>query len=122
MPTSQKKSTKSRAQVSSAPLAARVQTLSALAREVALVPLMTEKTAHLSALSVYVFRVANGANRIAVRQAFREMYGVLPIRVNIIRTHGKEKRFGRTVSRRADTKKAYVTVPAGTTLDLFATA
>lgn len=96
--------------------------LSDLARAVALAPLMTEKTATLAGSSVYAFRVAIDANRVAVRQAFREMYGVLPIRVNIVRVHGKEKRFGRTISRQSDWKKAYVAVPSGTTLDLFATA
>lgn len=96
--------------------------LSLTARAVALSPLMTEKTAHLAGSSVYAFRVAVGANRVAVRQAFREMYGVLPVRVNIARVHGKETRFGRTLSRQSDWKKAYVAVPAGTTLDLFATA
>ena len=96
--------------------------LSLSARAVALSPLMTEKTAHLAGSSVYAFRVAIDANRIAVRQAFREMYGVLPVRVNIVRVHGKETRFGRTLSRQSDWKKAYVAVPAGTTLDLFATA
>lgn len=95
--------------------------LSALARAVALSPLMTEKTAYLSGSAVYAFRVASDANRVAVRQAFKEMYGVLPTRVNIVRVHGKEKRFGRTLSRQSDWKKAYVALPSGTTLDLFAT-
>lgn len=96
--------------------------LSELARAVALAPLMTEKTATLAGAAVYAFRVAPDANRVAVRQAFREMYGMLPIRVNIVRVHGKEKRFGRTLSRQTDWKKAYIALPAGTTLDLFATA
>jgi large subunit ribosomal protein L23 len=96
--------------------------LSELARAVALAPLMTEKTAHLAGSSVYAFRVAPDANRVAVRQAFREMYGVLPVRVNIVRVHGKEKRTGRILSRQTDWKKAYVAIPTGTTLDLFATA
>jgi large subunit ribosomal protein L23 len=96
--------------------------LSELARTVALSPLMTEKAAHLSGSSVYAFRVAVDANRVAVRQAFKEMYGILPTRVNIVRVHGKEKRFGRTLSRQSDWKKAYVAIPSGTTLDLFATA
>jgi large subunit ribosomal protein L23 len=96
--------------------------LSELARAVALAPLMTEKTAHLSGSSVYAFRVAVDANRVAVGQAFREMYGVLPTRVNVIRVHGKEKRFGGTAFRQSDWKKVYIAVPTGTTLDLFATA
>ncbi len=105
-----------------APAKRSAKALSELARAVALAPLMTEKTAHLSGSFVYAFRVATDANRVAIGQAFREMYGVLPTRVNVIRVHGKEKRFGRTMFRQSDWKKVYITVPTGTTLDLFATA
>jgi len=117
MPTT-KKTTKKTA------VAAKISSkgLSELARAVALAPLMTEKTAYLAGSSVYAFRVALDANRVAVRQAFREMYGVLPTRVNVVRVHGKEKRFGGVLSRQTDWKKAYVAIPTGTTLDLFATA
>ena len=105
-----------------APAKRSAKALSELARAIALVPLMTEKTAHLSGSSVYAFRVAVDANRVAVGQVFREMYGVLPTRINVLRVHGKEKRFGRTAFRQSDWKKVYISVPAGTTLDLFATA
>jgi large subunit ribosomal protein L23 len=104
-----------------APAKRSAKVLSELARAVALAPLMTEKTAHLSGSSVYAFRVASDANRVAVAKAFREMYGVLPTRVNVLRVHGKEKRFGRTAFRQSDWKKVYISVPTGTTLDLFAT-
>ncbi len=116
MPETKKTTKKAEKEVKSS-----VKMLSDLARAVALSPLMTEKAAHLSGSSVYAFRIAADANRVAVRQAFKEMYGVLPTRVNIVRVHGKEKRFGRTLSRQSDWKKAYVALPSGTTLDLFAT-
>ncbi len=105
-----------------APATSTPRALSELGRAVALSPLMTEKTATLSGSAVYAFKVAIDANRVAVRQAFREMYGIMPVSVNIIRVHGKEKRFGRVASRQSDWKKAYIALPHGTTLDLFATA
>ncbi len=94
--------------------------LSAATLAVKLTPLMTEKTAHLAGSSVYAFKVLPSARRIAIGQAFKEMYGVLPTRVNILRVHGKTKRFGRVTAQRSDWKKAYIAVPAGTHIDLFA--
>lgn len=99
--------------------AASKKEISVLAAETILAPLVTEKTAHFADEGVYVFRVPLVANRVAVRQAFEEMYGVRPLKVNIIRTHGKEKRFGRVTSRRSDWKKAMVRVPAGSRVDVF---
>lgn len=84
-------------------------------------PLMSEKTAAMAGASVYAFRVATDANRVAVGKAFKAMYGVTPLRINIVRVHGKTKRFGGVVSRRSDWKKAYVFVPTGTHIDLFKT-
>lgn len=84
-----------------------------------LAPLVTEKAAHLADAGVYAFLVPVTANRVAVNQAFREMYKVTPVKVNIIRVHGKEHRFGAVMSRQSDWKKALVTVPKGTRIDIF---
>lgn len=95
------------------------KTYSALTVKTLLAPLVTEKSAHLADAGVYVFLVPVTANRVAVRQAFREMYKVTPVKVNIVRVHGKEHRFGSTMSRQSDWKKALVTVPKGTRIDIF---
>jgi large subunit ribosomal protein L23 len=92
---------------------------SELAMRVNLKPLVTEKSAHLGDDGVYAFEVKVSANRTEVRDAFREIYKIVPVKVNIIRVHGKEKRFGRFQSRASDWKKALVTVPANTKIDLF---
>lgn len=84
-----------------------------------LAPLVTEKSAHLADAGVYAFLVPVSANRVTVGQAFRDLYKVTPVKVNIIRVHGKEHRFGRTMSRRSDWKKALVSVPKGTRIDIF---
>lgn len=93
--------------------------VSVFAARTLLAPLVTEKSAHLSEAGVYAFLVPVSANRVAVGQAFREMYKVTPVKVNIIRVHGKEHRFGQTMSRQSDWKKALVTVPKGTRVDIF---
>lgn len=96
------------------------RTVAAFASGILLSPVLTEKTAHLSDRDVVVFRVAPSANRITVGQAFKEIYGVLPIKVNIQRTHGKERRFGRVAYRRADIKRALITLPKGKRVDVLA--
>lgn len=95
--------------------------VSALALRTIVAPLATEKTAGLAEKGVYAFLVASNANRVAVRQAVRELYKVTPVKVNIINIRGKMKRFGRFSGRRADIKKALVTLPKGSHIDLFDT-
>lgn len=93
--------------------------LSDIALTIKLTPLVTEKSAHLANAGVYAFEVPVTANRVSIRDAFRELYKVTPTNVNIIRVHGKEKRAGRFTTRKSDWKKALVSVPSGTRIDLF---
>jgi large subunit ribosomal protein L23 len=93
--------------------------VSAFTARTLLAPLVTEKAAHLADAGVYAFLVPISANRVAVGQAFRELYKVTPVKVNIIRVHGKEHRFGTVMSRQSDWKKALVSVPKGTRIDIF---
>jgi large subunit ribosomal protein L23 len=95
------------------------RTLSAFAARTILAPVVSEKSAHLSDRSVMVFHVAPDANRIAVRQALKEMYNVRALKINIINTRGKAVRFGKSSGRQSDVKKALVTLPKGTRLDVF---
>lgn len=89
------------------------------ATETILGPIVTEKTAQLSDKGVMVFRVAKNANRVMVRQAVRELYKVNPVNVNIINVRGKRVKFGRQEGKRIDIKKALVTLPKGTRIDIF---
>lgn len=93
--------------------------LSSFATRTILAPVVSEKTAHLSDNNVMVFHVASNANRISVRQALKELYNVSPLKVNIMNTRGKAVRFGRSVGQRSDVKKAIVTLPKGTRIDVF---
>lgn len=99
----------------------KARAISTLAMRTILAPLATEKSAALAEKNVYVFLVAQDANRVAVKQAVRELYKVTPIKVNIVNVRGKAKRFGRFVGRRSDMKKALVTLPQGSHIDLFET-
>ncbi len=82
-------------------------------------PLISEKASHQQSLNQYFFAVALDANRIEVAKAVKEVYGVAPIKVNIIRSEGKARRIGGTIGRRKDWKKAMVTLPKGKTISLY---
>jgi len=82
-------------------------------------PLVTEKVSSLGALNKYVFAVAKNANKIEVAKAIKEVYGIKPIGVNVIRMSGKKARYGRISGRRKDWKKAIITLPKGQTIKIY---
>lgn len=83
------------------------------ANAVILRPVVSEKAAMGESSGKYVFAVSSGANKITVKRAIQELYGVAPKRVRIINTEGKRMRFGRTMGKQQDEKKAIVTLPKG---------
>ncbi|MDP2736610.1 MAG: 50S ribosomal protein L23 [bacterium] len=82
-------------------------------------PLVTEKVSGLGALNKYVFAVAKNTNKIEVAKAIKEIYGIKPIGVNVIRMSGKKARYGRISGRRKDWKKAIITLPKGETIKVY---
>lgn len=76
-------------------------------------PVFSEKAEGLSALNVQVFRVCTRATKLEIKKAVEQLFGVEVASVNTLNVKGKTKRFGRTVGRRSDTKKAYVTLKPG---------
>lgn len=96
------------------------KTISRFAADTIVGPLVTEKAAHMSSNNVMVFEVAVGATRVAIKQAIREIYKVTPVKVNVMNVRGNKVRFGRFNGVRKATKKAMVTLPAGTHIDVFA--
>ena len=82
-------------------------------------PLVTEKTAVLASAGKYVFVVSTGANRIQVKTAIKEMFGVAPTSVNIQNVRGKRVRFGKRRGKRSDWKKAVVSLPKGQKINVY---
>lgn len=82
-------------------------------------PLISEKVTQQQAFGQYTFEVARKANKIEVAKAIKEIYGLTPIKVSMMVMEGKTKRFGRTVGKRKDWKKAIVTLPKGKTISLY---
>lgn len=93
--------------------------ISKKALQVMIRPLVTEKTAQLADNNVMVFEVGKDANRVEVKNAFNELYGVVPVKVNVMNMRGKRVAYGRVMGKRRDWKKAIITLPKGVNLDIF---
>lgn len=92
---------------------------SSLAYRVLVKPLVTEKATNLGSLNQYAFIVSNSANKIDVAKAISEVYGVQPIKVNIIKVKGKVINRGRVTGKRKDFKKALVTLKKGDSISIY---
>lgn len=66
-----------------------------------------------------VFEVALDANKIEIAKAVETVFEVKVAAVNTRRIKGKKKRMGKFLGRRADAKRATVTLAPGSTLNLF---
>ncbi len=95
--------------------------MSANPRDVILRPVLTEKSYGLLDHGVYTFIVAPGSNKIEIRQAVEQIFGVEVLKVNTLNREGKRKRTRnrQTFGRRAGTKRAFVTLAEGHTIEIF---
>ena len=83
-------------------------------------PLITEKTTgYLGDEHTYAFEVGIDANKRQIAQAVEEYYGVKVRQVRTIVVRGKVKRFGRYYGKRANWKKAYVTLADGESINFY---
>lgn len=85
-----------------------------------LAPIITEKTTFVSQHNQFVFRVPMSATKPRIKAALEACYKVRVVSVNTLIQKGKRKRVrGRNiVGRRADRKKAFVTLAQGERLDI----
>ena len=83
-----------------------------------LAPLITEKATRLSELNKVVFRVAGDASKDEIAAAVEALFKVNVTKVNTINVKGKTKRFRGIIGRRADVKKAIVTLAEGQSIDI----
>jgi len=73
-------------------------------------PVITEKSMAQMATKTYTFIVDIHANKVQIKKAVEEVFGVKVADVKTIRTMGKIKRVGVHVGKRPDYKKAMVTL------------
>jgi large subunit ribosomal protein L23 len=82
-------------------------------------PLISEKATMVNALNKYVFIVDIKANKIEIKKAIEELYQVVPVAINILRSSGKLIRSKRGYGKRSDFKKAIVTLKKGDSIKLY---
>ena len=84
-------------------------------------PIITEQSMEDLDIKKYVFEVAKDANKVEIKKAVEEIFGVTVVKVNTVNVNGKEKRTGAyPKGRTADWKKAVVKLSADSkTIELF---
>ena len=83
-------------------------------------PLISEKGTLLTETANQdLFKVRPDANKIEVKQAVETIFKVKVVQVRMARYLGKMRRIGRSMGRRSDWKKAYVTLKEGDKIDFF---
>ena len=88
--------------------------------KVLLAPIVSEKSTRLAdANRQFVFKVLPNASKPEVRKAVEMMFDVKVTGVQIAHVRGKTKRFGQMEGKRADWKKAYVTLAEGHDIDFM---
>ncbi len=84
------------------------------------VPRITEKGTRIKDRpTVLTFEVKVSSNKVEIKKAVEHLFKVKVADVTTVRIAGKVKRVGTRVGRRADWKKAYVTLKPGEKIDIF---
>ena len=89
---------------------------------VLLAPVVSEKSTRVADKNrQYVFRVADAATKPEIKAAVELLFKTKVDSVTVSRVKGKKKRFGRSMGRRNNWKKAYVRLAAGQEINFAAT-
>jgi large subunit ribosomal protein L23 len=90
-------------------------------QNILLAPQISEKATYVAEKNDQViFRVVSDATKQEVKAAVEKLFSVTVDSVNISNVKGKQKRFGRSIGRRQDWKKAYVCLAAGQEINFAA--
>ena len=82
-------------------------------------PHISEKAFNLESEGKYVFVVSPSANKIEIRKAVQNLYGVSVVSVNIVKVPSKPKRFKGIQGIKNGYKKAVVTLAKGSKIDVM---
>jgi large subunit ribosomal protein L23 len=90
-------------------------------RDIILAPVVSEKSYALIEENVYTFVVDKKASKPEIHDAIEAIWGVRVVKVNTLNRKGKTQRTRRSnrLGKRADTKRAIVTVAPGDRIELF---
>jgi len=82
-------------------------------------PIVSEKSSNAADQhNQFVFKVKKSATKLQIKNAVELMFGVEVASVRVLNVKGKIKRFGRTLGKRSDWKKAYVKLQSGHNIEL----
>lgn len=81
-------------------------------------PLLSEKSTRLQAENCYVFKVSPEATKPQIKDAVQAIFNVTVESVNVLNVKGKQKNFRFRAGQRQGSRKAYVTLKAGESIDL----
>ncbi|MGH7803211.1 MAG: 50S ribosomal protein L23 [Candidatus Binatia bacterium] len=91
--------------------------------EVVVSPLITEKGTLVNEIgNQFLFRVRRDANKDEIRKAVETHFKVKVAKVRTANLLGKLHRVGKSIGRKQDWKKAYVTLAEGHRIDFFENA
>jgi large subunit ribosomal protein L23 len=83
-------------------------------------PVITEKsTIQKEAYNQLTFEVDRKANKVEIRRAVERVFNTKVVDVRTMQMKGKVKRFGRTLGKRRNWKKAIVTLAQGERVEFF---
>ena len=82
-------------------------------------PHITEQATNLAERNQYVFEVYPKANKVEIKKAIEDIYGVDVVSVKVINVPQKRRRLGRIQGWRAGYKKAIARVKAGQKIEVM---
>jgi len=83
-------------------------------------PLITEKgTIARETYGQYIFEVDRGANKHQIKEAIQKLFNVHVSDVKTLNVRGKIKRMGRSIGKKSNWKKAYITLKEGEKIEFF---
>ena len=89
------------------------------ARDVIFRPVVSEKSYAGIEQNSYTFLVDPRANKTEIKEAVQSIWDVRVTSVNTLKRRGKVKRRGFTKGKRADEKRAIVTLAEGDSIEIF---
>jgi large subunit ribosomal protein L23 len=82
-------------------------------------PVISEKSTNAADQNnQFVFKVQKSATKLQIKNAVELMFNVEVDSVRVLNVKGKIKRFGRSLGKRSDWKKAYVKLQSGHNIEL----
>jgi len=82
-------------------------------------PHITEKSSDLADKNQYVFKVYPKINKIEIRKAIEELYGVKVVSIKTINVPAKQKRLGKNIGEQKGYKKAIVKIKEGQKIEVL---